>query len=67
MKKKEKKLKYLIWSKEKLTSTFCSLQQQIDIIFFQSCKAYLQTLSMNFKLISQDWFIYQLFYEIKMK
>ena len=34
MKKNEKRLKYLIWSKDKLTSTFCSLQQQIDIKFF---------------------------------
>ena len=34
MKKNEKRLKYLIWSKEKLTSTFCSLQQQIDFKLF---------------------------------
>ena len=34
MKKNEKRLKYLIWSKDNLTSTFCSLQQEIDIIFF---------------------------------
>ena len=65
MKKNEKRLKQTIWSKEKLTPTFN--KQQIDIIFFLKLKDYLQTLSLNFKLISQDCFIYQLFYEIKMK
>ena len=34
MKKNEKRLKYLIWSKDKLTPTFCSLQQQIDFKLF---------------------------------